>query len=420
MRQGIAKHGLRSAVFVMLLMTAGWGCRSSSETGPSQPRSIAAVDSLIERAIEQEQFSGAAIRVQRGDSLLHRKAYGYAYRLNMELQKVENPEAMTPHHLFDLASLTKVMATTFGVMLMVDRGKLQLDAPIYRWLPAFSEGPKQSITVRHLLTHTAGLYQWKPTYYYASSREQQYAYISNLPLRYEVGGARHYSDLGFMLLAEIIERISGQPLNQYLRRQLYDRLGLAHTVFNPLEKGYEKVAATSHGNPFERHMVYDDSFGYRVEVDSASWDGWRDYTLQGEVNDGNAWYAAQGIAGHAGLFSTVDELQKLVTLLLDKGRYGDRQIISSSVVDTFLTKNRFGNGLGWAMDPHIIAAAGAPPGTFGHTGFTGTNIVAVPRYDLSIIFLTNRQHVGVKPSGHYHDLDPLRQKIFDAVLAAIR
>ena len=378
------------------------------------------MDSLITDGIEKKHFAGAAVRIQQGDSVLHRSAYGFARKFDMKLQEIDQPEPMTPEHLFDLASLTKVMGTTFGIMKLVDQNRIQLDDPIGKWLPEFQKGPKAKITVRHLLTHSAGLAQWKPTYYFAENRDEQYQYIAELPLEWAVGEARHYSDLGFMLLGEIIERVTGEALNEFLQAEFYQPLGLQHTVFNPNEKGFKAIAATSHGNPFERHMVYDDSFGYSIDVDPESWDGWRNYTLQGEVNDGNAWYAAQGVAGHAGLFSTIDDLQTLVMLLLNGGKLNGEQLLSSSVIDTFLTQNEYGNGLGWAMDPSVISALGAPGGTFGHTGFTGTSIVAIPQKNISIIILTNRQHVGLQSSGYYYNMSSLRQNIFDAVLEESR
>lgn len=410
------KTDMKKAPLIVAAVICFASCSSSENHSKTQIHTIPAIDSLIIRAIDQHHIPGAVIRVQRDDSILHRKAYGYAQRYDMQLNEVDQSEKMTPEHLFDLASLTKVCATTFGIMMLVDRGKIQLDDPIHTWLPEFDSSEKKQITVRHLLSHSAGLYQWKPTYYYAENKTEQYTYIAELPLNWPVGEGRHYSDLGFMLLGDIIESVSGEPLEQFLRRELYKPLNLLHTTFNPSEKKFTNIAATSHGNPFEKHMVYDNSFGYEVDVDPESWEGWRNYTLHGEVNDGNAWYAAGGVAGHAGLFSNVDDLQKLITLLLDQGAYRGKQLISSAVIDTFLTKNRFGNGLGWAMNPNIISTQGAPPGTFGHTGFTGTNIAVLPALNLSVILLTNRQHAGLQEDGYYYDLSALRQQIVDAVL----
>ena len=404
----------KSVLISLVVFLVAIGCGEEVKEPKETPR-ISVIDSLIEQEIEAENIPGVVIQVKQGDSILHRAAYGYAQKYNYDLEPLKNPEKMTTDHLFDLASLTKVCATTFGIMQLVDEGVIQLDDPIHKYLLGFNVGQKSQITIRHLLTHTSGLPQWVPTYYYAENRRERYEYISNLPLKWGVGEERHYSDLGFMLLGDIIERVSGQRLDEYMQDHFYQRLGLEYTVFNPHEKGFSKIAATSHGNPFEKQMVYNDDFGYDVDVDLKSWDGWREYTLHGEVNDGNAWYANGGVAGHAGLFSTVDDLQVLVDLLIHKGKFQSKQIISSSVIDTFLTKDRYGNGLGWAMDTEIISAEGSPKGSFGHTGFTGTNVVAVPQDSLSIIFLTNRQHMGRQENGYYFDLGPLRQKIFDAV-----
>lgn len=389
------------------------GCSPDSEP-QTQSAHIPAIDSLIQKEIEADHIPGAVIQVKKGDSILHRAAYGYAQKYGYDMQPLPNPKPITTDHLFDLASLTKVCATTFGIIMLVDEGAINLDDPIYKYMPEFEEGEKAQITIRHLLTHTSGLPQWLPTYYHASDRKERYQHIAGLPLKWTVGEDRHYSDLGFMLLGDIIERVTNQPFNEFLQEELYQPLSLQHTTFNPLGKDFQNIAATSHGNPFEKQMVYDDEFGYKVDVDPESWNGWRRYTLHGEVNDGNAWYANSGVAGHAGLFSTIDDLQVLADLLLNRGKYGEKKLISSSVIDTFLTEDRYGNGLGWAMDKDFISAEESPDGSFGHTGFTGTNIVVVPRDSLSVILLTNRQNVGTQEDGYYFDLEPLRQAIFKA------
>lgn len=401
-------------ILYLILILLGWLAGCSPDPEPVHERTtgrIPVIDSLVQKEIASDHLPGAVIQIKKGDSTLHRAAYGYAQKYRYGMQPLDQPEPMTTGHLFDLASLTKVCATTFGIMFLVDAGSVALEDPVYEYLPEFNDGEKAAITIRDLLTHTSGLPQWVPTYYYAQNRKERYEYIASLPLEWPVGEARHYSDLGFMLLGDIIERVSGQSLEVFLQERLYLPLGLKHTTFNPLESGFEKVAATSHGNPFEKEMVFYDHFGYEVDVDPASWDGWREHTLRGEVNDGNAWYADGGVAGHAGLFSTIDDLQILVDLLLDRGTFNGKQLISTSVIDTFLTKDEHGNALGWAMDQRFISAKGSPGGAFGHTGFTGTSIVVVPEYDLSIILLTNRQNVGRQEDGSYFDLSTLRQEL---------
>lgn len=385
----------------------------------AQPGIFSAVDSLLQHEVDQQHVAGAVVQIARRGEILHRGAYGYAQRYAYGMEPLEPPDAVTPEHLFDLASLTKVFATTFGIMMLVDRGVIDLDAPLRQYLPEFTGGGKDYVTVRHLLTHTSGLTEWTPLYYHAGSKAETYESIVDLPLRYEVGSGRHYSDLGFMLLGYLVERMTRQALDDFLRENLYGPLDLHNTLFTPVAHGVDtaRIAATSHGNPFEYRMVHDGEFGYRVDVDPDAWNEWRDYTLRGEVNDGNAYYAHDGVAGHAGLFSTVDDLQVLLDLVLAGGHIDGDTLISGRVIDEFLIADSVsGNGLGWAMDPSVIQARGAPEGTFGHTGFTGTSVVAVPEHDLTIILLTNRQNVGPDVSGRYFDVNPVRQQIVTYVL----
>lgn len=409
-------RNIKQAIFpVLLIIVLLIGC-TTKENKTGETGNIAALDSLVQEALEQNHIPGAVLRVQQGDTLLHFKAYGFAQLYKYGMEKLQHPEPLQGEHLFDLASLTKVFATTFGIMLLNDRGQLSLDDPVSKYLPVFDEGDKNKITIRHLLSHSSGLAQWFPLYYRASNKDERLQAIAEMPLKWQVGEERHYSDLGFMLLGDIVARVSGEPLDEFLQRELYQELNLKHTVFNPLDKGFSTIAATSHGNPFEKRMVYDDEFGYRVNVDPKFWNGWREYTLKGEVNDGNAWYANAGVAGHAGLFSTAEELQVMINLLLNGGQFRGKQLISKATIDAFLTKDQFGNGLGWAMDKGFIAAEGTPEGTYGHTGFTGTNVVVIPKHKLSIIFLTNRQNAGLQENGMYFNLGPLRQEIVTAVL----
>ena len=240
-----------------------------------------------------------------------------------------------------------------------------------------------------------------------------------MPLKYPVGMQRRYSDLGFIILGEIIEKVSGMPLDKFEKQNIFIPLGMRHTTYNPLQHGRTtNIAATSLGNPYETRMVYDSSLGFAVKgLDPHSWNGWRHYVLKGEVNDGNAWYANGGVAGSAGLFSTADDIQKLVDMLMHKGKVDNHQFISSRVIDSFFVKDKFNNGLGWMMDTTDTFIKGGPDGTFGHTGFTGTTIMVVPKYDLSIILLINRQNMGLLKSRNYYNVTPLRGQIFKAVLA---
>lgn len=383
---------------------------------------IATVDSVLNTAVAQEKIPGAVLQIKQNGIVIYKQAYGFSQKYDYGHQLLENPPAMNTETLFDMASLTKVIGTTTSIMLLADRGLIHVDDPVSKYIQGFDSFPKSAITIRHLLTHTAGLIEWYPLFYRSSSRNSTYELIHSLPLRYPVGVRRSYSDLGFILLGEIIEKVSGLTPDEFEKKNIFIPLGMTHTLYNPLKNGRtDNIAATSLGNPYETRMVYDSSLGYTVkEIDPASWDGWRKYVLKGEVNDGNAWYANQGISGHAGLFSTVDDAQKLVDMLLNKGKAGKKQFLSSSVIDSFLTEDRLHNGLGWMMDSTNSFMKGGPAGTFGHTGFTGTSIAVVPQYHLSVILLINRQNMGLLKSGFYYNPNPLRREIFEAVMKYVK
>lgn len=390
---------------------------SAQGTRKSREHLIKQIDSLLQTQVDLDEIPGAVIEIKMGNEVILKQAYGFAQKYDFS-HRLANPEKMTVGHMFDIASLTKVVGTTTSIMLLVDKGALSVDDPVYKYIREFDTPEKREITIRHLLTHTAGLYEWYPLYYLASNKEESYKLIARLPLKFPVGGQRRYSDLGFVLLGEIIEIVSGLPLDQFMKVNIFQPLNMLNTTYNPLKTGnFKKIAATSHGNPYEKRMVYDSTLGFQVrEIDPRQWNGWRQYTLKGEVNDGNAWYANGGISGAAGLFADVDDLQKLTDMLLNNGKADSRQFISEKTINTFFTPDKFNNGLGWMMDPDNSFMKNAPTGTFGHTGFTGTSIVAIPSYKLSVILLINRQNKGLLDNGDYYNVSPLRHHVFIMVL----
>ena len=327
-------------IIAVLALGVGEASCAPATVRPSPDRipaaALARADSLLEAAVAREEIPGAVLVVTQDGRIVHERAFGHAQLYDYGMRRLASPRPMHTSTLFDLASVTKVMATTYALMLLADRGAVDVDAPVYRYLPEFRGAHLDSITVRHLLTHSAGLLQWQPIYYHAATREQAYDVIRSMPLGWGVGAGRHYSDLGFMLLGYLVERVSGQPLDEFIEAELYDPLGLQSTTFNPKERGFTSFAATSHGNPYEHRMVHDTAFGYDYDGDPDSWNGWRDYTLAGEVNDGNAWYAHGGVAGHAGLFSTGHELAVLLNVLLAGGTHEGRRILSTDVIEQFL------------------------------------------------------------------------------------
>jgi CubicO group peptidase (beta-lactamase class C family) len=395
---------------------ANSGCgasyRSSSSgvaPDPALARGIAAADSLIAAAVGT-LTPGAVLLVAKGGRVVHERAFGHAQLNDYDGRRLASPPVMRMSTVFDLASVTKVMATTMAMALLVDQGKVDLDAPVSRYLPDFRGPHLDSITARHLLSHSAGLVQWQPLYYHAANGAQTYAVIRDMPLQWGVGDARHYSDLGFMLLGDIVQRVSGEPLDRFLDENLYRPLGLRSTTFNPKARGFTELAATELGNVYERHMVYDSTFGYRYLGDPTAWNGWRQRVLIGEVDDGNSYYANGGIAGHAGLFSMAADLRVLIDLLNNRGSYGGRQYIRADIVDAFLTRDKYQNYLGWQAPSYL------PAGSFSHTGFTGTYVAGVPKYKLSIVLLTNRQNMGTDARGYFPDVGPLQQAVARAIV----
>jgi CubicO group peptidase (beta-lactamase class C family) len=395
-----------SAVLLTFAMSA---CASTPVASPGLSHGIAQADSMIAVSIGK-LAPGAVFLVSHNGVIVHDTAFGYAQLNDYAGHRLASPPAMTTGTMFDLASVTKVMGTTIGIMRLVDQGRVDLDAPVYRYLPDFRDVHKDSITVRHLLSHSAGLVQWQPIYYHASSEREAYDVIRDMPLQWGVGEGRHYSDLGFMLLGYITERVSGQRLDVFLDSAIYEPLGLDSITFVPKQHGFTTFAATEQGNVYERHMVYDSTFGYRYLGDPTAWDGWRHYVLSGEVDDGNSFYAHGGIAGHAGLFATAGQLRVLMDMLLSGGAAKTR-LLSADVIHRFLTRDRYENYLGWMRSPSL------PEGSFYHTGFTGTYVLGVPKYGLSVVLLTNRQNMGTDARGYFPNLAPLQDAVAKAIVA---
>jgi len=377
------------------------------------------IDSLLTQALKDSIIPGAVALISVEGDIVYKKAVGYAQLYGYRKKLISTPEVMTTEHVFDLASLTKVLATTMGIMKLVDQGNLELDIGIGNYLSEFKNSEKGVITIRQLLTHTSGLYPWKPLYYHADNAALTLEYIASLPLGYPIGAERHYSDLGFMLLGYIIERVSGQGLNEFVKEEIYNPLRAEHSTYLPSDPSW-RFAATSHGNPYEYKMVADDDFGFDCDERVDDFNGWRNYTLIGEVNDGNSYYANEGVAGHAGLFSTADDIYKMLSVLLNEGANSNTRPFSKSVVTDFLTVDTFGNGLGWAMSTDVLPVTVLPEGGFGHTGFTGTSILCLPETKTTIILLTNRQNLDVYPSGRYPSVTKLRKSIHDYVISELQ
>lgn len=378
------------------------------------------VDEIVEEYIEDEQFPGAAVIVGDSEGIIYEGYYGDIQLYDMG-ELINDPEPVTEDTLFDLASLTKVLSTTTAIMKLSYDGEIDLDAPVSEYLPSFGENGKEEVKISDTLTHTSGLTPWDATFYYVNNHDEMIDYISDLSLEYETGTDRIYSDFSFITLGLVVEEITGMPLDAYVEENIYQPLGMENTVYLPLDKleGSE-IAATSWGNPYEYKMVDEDDFGYSVEEDAEDFDGWRDYTLIGEVNDGNAFYSMGGVSGHAGLFSTGQDIATLLQLMLNGGTLNEVTLYDQDTIDLFTTEQtEFGHGYGWeinrgGIDEGYMGEA-ATDQFFGHTGFTGTAVVVDKDSGTFVIMLTNKQNMGPDEDGYYSNSFAFHRDVMDAV-----
>ncbi len=346
------------------------------------------VEAVLEEAVRDGTFPGAVVLVRRDGEAVYRKAHGYR-----SLEPERTP--LSEDTVFDLASLTKPLATTVALMRFVAEKKIRLDDRISRFFPNFGTCGKAAATIRQLLSHSSGLPAWRPYYEELRAQKQKiarlatlgsqsardfiYAQIQREKAEYEPGGRALYSDLGFMLLGALIEDMSGTSLDQYCWNKIYRPLGLRATGFINLEtlrqKKYE--IATEMIAPTERCP-------------------WRGRILCGEVHDDNA-YAMGGVAGHAGLFAPIDEVDRLVSTLVDC-HAGTCPFLPADVVRDFWTVNTAVPDSTWACGWDTPSPRGSRAGEFfsshsiGHLGFTGTSVWIDLERNIHIIMLSNRVH----------------------------
>ena len=358
------------------------------------------IEPVIKQAISEKKLPGAVVLIGRGDKVLFQKAIG-----NRAL--VPSTEAMTLDTIFDLASLTKVVATTTSVMILLEEGKIRLSDRVATFIPGFERYGKQDVTVRHLMTHVSGL---RPDVDLAdtwsgSATAIQLA-IEEVPT--SPPGTRFvYSDINYFLLGEIVHRVSGQTLDQFAHDRIFVPLGMKDTTFLPPESLKRRIAPTENCTPL----------GWPCDPAASGHPNAGTVMLRGVVHDPTA-RRMGGVAGHAGLFSTAADLSIFCRMLLEGGAYNGTRILSPLSVAKMTTPasapgDRNVRGLGWDIDSAYSANRGEllPLGSFGHTGFTGTGLWIDPLTNLYVVFLSNRVH----PDGK-GDVTPLRARV--ATIAA--
>lgn len=327
------------------------------------PDKLAAMDAAIESAITNHRCPGGVLWLEH-DGAVYEKAYG-----NRSL--VPDVEPMTEDTIFDMASLTKVMATTPAIMLLIQRGEVDLDAPVCKYIPEFTGGGKENVTVRELLTHTSGLppdietatdwHGWKTGIKMACAVQ-----LENKP-----GTVYKYSDINFILLGEIVHRVSKTPLNVFVQKEIYGPLKMTDTGYLPPKSKLARIAPTE-------------------VVNGKPW--------HGVVHDPTARHMG-GVAGHAGLFSTANDLARYARMMLNMGELDGVRIFTPETVKLITSPQcppavDVLHGLGWDIDSPYAGPRGSvfPIGSYGHTGWTGTSIWIDPYSKTFVIFLSNRNH----------------------------
>jgi beta-N-acetylhexosaminidase len=362
--------------------------RDDPEEAGIDDASLARIDSTVLAAIADSAFPCAQLVAVRENAIVIDRTYG---RLTYD---PDAPDA-TGTNLFDLASMTKVAATTAAVMKLFDEGKLGLDDRASRFIPQLDSGEKSAITVEQLLTHRAGFPPFRNYFLTCSTPGQLLDSVYRTPLIAKPGDTTVYSDFGFIVLGKIVEAVSGVTLDRYVDSVFYSPLGMTHTMFLPPAEMRDSTVPTEYDSLFRHQLV------------------------RGAVHDENA-YALGGVSGHAGLFSTASDLAVYMQMLMNGGTYAGVRYLRPQTVSLFTGRRDTSQerGLGWdfvSASGYTSAGRFFGPLSYGHTGFTGTSVWADPGKKIFIILLTNR----VYPTRNNQKIRNVRPAVYDAVMRAL-
>ncbi|MGI8838647.1 MAG: exo-beta-N-acetylmuramidase NamZ domain-containing protein [Pyrinomonadaceae bacterium] len=361
------------------------------------------MDDVINKDIAERRLPGAVVLIGRNGRIAWRKAFGS--------RAVEpSREAMTTNTIFDVASLTKVVATATSIMILVEQGKIRLSDSLSKYIPESDRDGRERITIELLLTHRSGYapdFDLKERW---SGYDEAIKRLIKEPLRNSPGARFVYSDIGYIALAEVVRRVSGLTLDEFARRHIFVPLGMRDTGFVPPNNLHGRVA------PTEQRRGQQSYLGDSPDTGAPDRDKW----LRGEVHDPTS-YRMNGVAGHAGLFSTADDLAVYCQMILNGGTYRGARILAPLTVaemtrPRLVTETGGARGLGWDVNTSLSTNRGDlfPLGSFGHTGFTGTSIWIDPASKMFVIFLSNRVH----PDGK-GDVGALRGKVASIAAASV-
>lgn len=342
------------------------------------------VETLIKNSIIDSAFPGAVLLVWKDGKIIFEKPFGH-FTYN------DSSALVTTNTIYDLASLTKVIATTTAAMICVDRNLFSLDDKAAEYIPQFSENGKGIITIKNLLMHDSGLPAYKKFYTLYNKPQEVLNDIYSTKLSYPAGTKTVYSDLGMIVLGKIIENVTGKFLDVFCSTDIFKTLGMNDTYYNPPAVLRNRIAPT--------------------EIDKY----WRNRLLIGEVHDETA-SLLNGVAGHAGLFSTAGDISELLQMLLQKGMFEGKRIIDSSTVKLFTSGQSNGRAPGWDIKSPAGSSAGSlfSNKSYGRTGFTGTSVWTDPTRNLFVVFLTNR----VYPSRENNKIIKVRPLLHDLIIKA--
>jgi len=367
-----------------------------------------AISSFLAERIVAADFPSAVYLVAQGGEVVFAGALADAV-----VEPTRIPA--TFETIYDLASLTKPLVTGLLCARRIERGEVTLDSSVSHYLPEYDRTDKQAITVRQLLTHSSGLPAWRPLYILAKGdRDRTLAEIANLELDYKPGARVVYSDMGFITLGFLLERLAGKPIAEIAKEELFEPLKLKRTFFNPESSMQTGIAACEMGNAYERGTCRDSV----PPPDFEAHKSWRERLIWGEVHDGNGYFLG-GAAGHAGLFSTAPETLMLAQQFLA----GRSELLSAPTCELFRKNLTEGleeaRSLGWQLAATRDSAAGLdlPSDSFGHSGFTGTSCWTDPHKERVYILLTNRTHARQLP---FVNINSVRRKFHSLAVAELK
>lgn len=356
----------------------------TASPAPSDAAIRDSVKQVLDRGLKDSAFPGAIAVVGRASGVIAQYAVGH-------LDWASGSPPPDEHTMWDMASLTKVVGLTSGMMQLVNEGKVDLDAPVQRYLPDWTGKNKEKVLVRHLLTHTSGLPAFKAYDQITHDPDSLAKLMYTTPLDTLPGAKMVYSDIGAYTLGRILEKITGQSLDLYLHDHVFEPAGMHESMFRPPFALFPRIAPTEYDST-QRHRL-----------------------VRGMVHDERAYYLG-GVSAHAGLFSSAHDVARFCRMMLQKGVIDGKRVLPAAQIEAFTKRQVQDRALGW-QKPNGTNSAGhkMPEQAFGHTGFTGTSIWIDPTHDVFIVLLSNR----VDPTRANNRVSRVRTQLADAVMSVV-